>query len=168
LNCSISLIKIIIKTAIITFLFSFSILSQDQSITDTTLISDKPVFEMEKSPWGAVGRSAVLPGWGQYYNEDYWHIPIIWGFLAWFGYQWVENNNEYKTNKDLFIQNPNNTIYQRQRDFYRDQRDNFTIYIIITYLLNLVDAYVGAHLYDFTVEQDFYTKTPVLNFRYHF
>ena len=123
---------------------------------------------MEKSPWGAVGRSALLPGWGQFYNEDYWHIPIIWGFLVWFGYQWIENNNEYQTYKDLFIENPENTIYQRQRDFYRDQRDNFTIYIFITYLLNLVDAYVGAHLYDFSVEQNFRTKSPMLKFRYHF
>ena len=123
---------------------------------------------MEKSPWGAVGRSAVLPGWGQFYNEDYWHIPIIWGFLGWFGYQWIENNNEYQTFKDLFIENPEDEIYMHQRDFYRDQRDNFTIYIIITYLLNLVDAYVGAHLYDFTVEQDFKTNTPMLKFRYHF
>jgi hypothetical protein len=162
------LIKIIIKTTIITFLFSFSILSQDQSITDTSITLDKPVFEMEKSPWGAVGRSAVLPGWGQFYNEDYWHIPIIWGFLGWFAYNWIQNNNEYQTFRDLFRENPDNSLYKAQRDFYRDQRDNFTVYIIITYLLNLVDAYVGAHLFDFSVEQNLQTKSPMLKFRYHF
>jgi hypothetical protein len=162
------LIKIIIKTSIISFLFSFSILSQDQGITDTSVTLDKPAFEMEKSPWGAVGRSALLPGWGQFYNEDYWHIPIIWGFLGWFAYNWIQNDDEYRTYRDLFIENPETSIYKAQRDFYRDQRDNFTIYIIITYLLNLVDAYVGAHLFDFTVEQDLNTITPMLNIRYHF
>ncbi|UCH64988.1 MAG: hypothetical protein JSW63_10285 [Ignavibacterium sp.] len=162
------MIKIIIKTTIITFLFSFSILSQDQSITDTSITSDKPVFEMEKSPWGAVGRSTVLPGWGQFYNEDYWHIPIIWGFLGWFAYNWIQNNNEYQTFRDLFKENPENSLYKAQRDFYRDQRDNFTVYIFITYLLNLVDAYVGAHLFDFSVEQNLHTKSPMLKFRYHF
>lgn len=163
-----SLIKIIIKTTLITFLISSSILSQDKAITDTTLTSDGSVFEMQKSPWGAVGRSAVLPGWGQFYNEDYWHIPIIWGFLGWFGYQWVQNNNDYKTYKDLYIQNPQNQNFKAQRDFYHDQRDNFTIYIVITYLLNLVDAFVGAHLFDFTVEEDHIYKTRMLNIRYHF
>jgi len=168
LNFLISLTKIIIKTTLISFLFSISILSQDQSITDTSFTSEDSGFEMQKSPWGAVGRSALLPGWGQYYNENYWHIPIIWGFLGWFGFQWVQNDNEYQTYRDLFIQDPENQTLKAQRDFYRDQRDNFTIYIIITYLLNLVDAFVGAHLFDFTVEEDFYYKTPVLNIRYHF
>jgi len=168
LNCLISLLKIIIKTTLISFLFSFSILSQDQGITNASITSDDSVFKMQKSPWGAVGRSALLPGWGQYYNEDYWHIPIIWGFLGYFGYQWVQNNNEYKTYRGLFIENPENQTLKAQRDFYRDQRDNFTIYIIITYLLNLVDAFVGAHLFDFTVEEDFNNKTSMLNIKYNF
>ena len=122
---------------------------------------------MQKSPWGAVGRSALLPGWGQFYNEDYLHIPVIWGFLGWFGYQWVLNNNDYKTSRDLFIET-GNEISRIRRDFFRDQRDNFTIYITITYLLNLVDAFVGAHLFDFSVEADYVTKTPMLKVTYHF
>ena len=163
-----SLIKIIIKTTLVTFLISFSILSQDKAITDTTLTTDNSVFKMQKSPWGAVGRSALLPGWGQFYNEDYWHIPIIWGFLGWFGYQWIQNNNDYKTYQDLYIQYPQNQTYKAQRDFYHDQRDNFTIYIVITYLLNLVDAFVGAHLFDFTVDEDLFSNTRMINVRFHF
>jgi len=38
-----------------------------------------------------------------------------------------------------------------ERDFYRDERDRFGFYVILTYLLNIVDAYVGASLYDFDV-----------------
>ena len=163
-----SLIKIIIKTTLVTLLISISILSQDKAITDTTLTTDNSVFKMQKSPWGAVGRSALLPGWGQFYNEDYWHIPIIWGFLGWFGYQWIQNNNDYKTYQDLYIQYPQNQTYKAQRDFYHDQRDNFTIYIVITYLLNLVDAFVGAHLFDFTVDEDLFSNTRMINVRFHF
>ena len=163
-----SLIKIIIKTTLVTLLISISILSQDKAITDTILTTDNSVFKMQKSPWGAVGRSALLPGWGQFYNEDYWHIPIIWGFLGWFGYQWIQNNNDYKTYQDLYIQYPQNQTYKAQRDFYHDQRDNFTIYIVITYLLNLVDAFVGAHLFDFTVDEDLFSNTRMINVRFHF
>jgi hypothetical protein len=35
--------------------------------------------------------------------------------------------------------------------------------MLITYVLNLVDAYVDAHLFDFSVEEDFLTRMPRLN-----
>jgi hypothetical protein len=37
------------------------------------------------------------------------------------------------------------------RDFYRDQRDQFYLYAGLVYLINVVDAYVDAHLFDFDV-----------------
>ncbi|MBL0107257.1 MAG: hypothetical protein IPP52_08235 [Ignavibacteria bacterium] len=40
------------------------------------------------------------------------------------------------------------------REFYRDQRDNFIIiYSLILYVVNLIDAYVDAQLYDFDVSE---------------
>jgi hypothetical protein len=38
----------------------------------------------------------------------------------------------------------------------------------LLYLLNLVDAYVDAHLFDFTVEEDFLTNTPMIKIRFNF
>ena len=125
------------------------------------------VFVMHKSPWGAVLRSAVLPGFGQFYNESYWKIPVIWGAGALLISGWVYNNNLYTDNKDLYT-NTGQTIYQYRRDFYRNQRDNFTIYLVVLYILNLVDAYVDAHLYDFTVEEDYITGSSRFNFRFYF
>lgn len=122
---------------------------------------------MQKSPWGAVLRSAIIPGWGQFYNEDYLHIPVIWGLLGWFGYEWVLNNKDYSDNRNLFKET-GNSLYKLRRDFYRDQRDRFTIYMVLTYFLNLVDAYVGAHLFDFSVEEDYLMKVPRLKVIYHF
>jgi len=107
----------------------------------------------KKSPWGAVIRSAVLPGLGQYYNKSYWKIPVVWGFLGWFGYNWWQNDKQYKDYRNLYEQslmNGNeNILYKRVREFYRDQRDLFAIYFGLTYFLNLVDAYVDAHLFNF-------------------
>lgn len=167
MNCLRSLIKIIIKSVVIIFVLATLLVAQQEVVKDTTVTSDEQTFQMQKSPWGAVGRSAVLPGWGQFYNEDYWHIPVIWGLLGWFGSQWILNNNNYKTYRDNFIQTENFND-KRKRDFYRDQRDQFTIYIAITYLLNLVDAFVGAHLFDFSVEEDYLMRTPRLKVTYHF
>jgi len=140
--------------------------SNGQKQTEENSPTDS-VFVMHKSPWGAVLRSAVLPGFGQFYNESYWKIPVIWGAGALLISGWVYNNNLYNDNKDLYT-NTGQTIYQYRRDFYRNQRDNFTIYLVVLYILNLVDAYVDAHLYDFTVEEDLITGSSRFNFRFYF
>jgi hypothetical protein len=44
-----------------------------------------------------------------------------------------------------------NERFLYERDFYRDERDRFAFYFALTYLLNIVDAYVGASLYNFDV-----------------
>jgi hypothetical protein len=122
---------------------------------------------MQKSPWGAVARSALIPGWGQFYNESYWKIPIIWGLAGWFIYEWIQNNDLYKSNGDLYIQT-GDEFYRAYRDFYRDQRDNYTIYLAIVYLLNLIDAYVDAHLFDFTIDEGIMENNLRMNFRFDF
>jgi hypothetical protein len=131
---------------------------------------------MTKSPWGAVARSAILPGLGQIYNESYWKAPVIWGVLGYFVSVWINQNNLYKKYGDLYDDsitgdNANgNSEYLRLREFYRDQRDEFAIYIVLTYLLNLVDAYVDAHMFDFDVSPEPYTNDPRfnINFRLNF
>ena len=167
MNCLRSLIKIIIKPVIIIVFTSLLLPAQQNSGTDTLIVADTETFQMQKSPWGAVGRSAVIPGWGQFYNEDYLHIPVIWGLLGWFGYQWVLNNDNYKIYRDSFIKT-GDLSDQSLRYSYRDQRDKFAIYFVITYLLNLVDAYVGAHMFDFSVEEDYISHAPRLKIFYRF
>ena len=147
-------------------LIVLSTTSNGQNQTEENTPSDS-VFVMQKSPWGAVLRSAIIPGLGQFYNESYWKIPIIWGTAALLISGWVYNNNLYNDNKDLFI-NTGQYLYQYRRDFYRNQRDNFTIYLVVLYVLNLVDAYVDAQLYDFNVEEDFISGSSRLNFKLYF
>ncbi len=121
-------------------------------------------FVMTKSPLGAVLRSAVLPGWGQIYNESYIKAPIIWGIFGGLAVAWIRNNNKYVENRDLFIRTGNEN-FRRLRGFYRDQRDLVSIYIGLTYLLNIIDAYVDAQLFDFSVEENSITKQPQLSLR---
>ena len=137
-----------------------SLQSKNNSAPDT-------VFVMQKSPWGAVLRSAIIPGWGQFYNHSYLKIPVIWGIGGWLVYEWIQSNNLLKQSQTLYTQT-NNTRYLDYKNFYQDQRDLFSIYIGLTYVLNLVDAYVDAELFDFTVKENSYTKTPMLNMRIKF
>ena len=117
-------------------------------------------FVMKKSPWTAVALSAVLPGLGQFYNESYWKIPIIAAVGGYFGFEIIRNNNKFLEYRDKYAESQNDTlfganpIYKDFREFYRDQRDQFIIYFGLLYLVNLFDAYVDAHLYDFDVSDE--------------
>lgn len=127
--------------------------------TSTTKKKEPRPFKMKKNPWVAVGLSAVVPGAGQFYNGSYWKIPIILVAGGYLGYEAIRNNNRYNEYRDLFEQsqvgNPNgNPIIKEQRDEFRDKRDEFIIYFALFYVINLVDAYVDAHLYDFDVSED--------------
>jgi len=166
-----SSIKIIVKSLILIFLFSSVLFSQQDTTLseETDLSADRQdtIFVMEKSPWLAVLQSAVVPGLGQIYNESYIKAPIIWGAAALLLYGWIYNDDLYDDYSVLYQQTQNDR-YKTLRTFYRDQRDLFTIYIGLLYLLNLVDAYVDAHLFDFTVEEDFFTKITMFNLRINF
>lgn len=164
LNYLKSSIKPIVKLLFFLFLCSEFSYSQNIESNASPQLSSDTTFQMTKSPWGAVARSAIIPGWGQFYNESYWKIPVIWGTAAWFVYNWVDNNNLYNDYRSLF-QSTQNEYYRRLRNFYRDQRDNFTIYLGLLYLLNLIDAYVDAHLFDFNVDDKYGMNEFQINLR---
>lgn len=144
--------------------------------TDSTTNSDSNItivkpkdptikkFKMHKSPTVAVLLSAALPGAGQFYNESYWKIPIIGGLVGYFGYEYFRNNNLYKDFRDQYAAsqteiNPGGDFNLKSlREFYRDQRDDFVWYFLIVYVVSMVDAYVDAHLFDFDVSDDKFTK----------
>ena len=154
--------KTIIKLLILIFLLHLSAGStsaQVQPLDSNSVKIDTSKFVMKKSAMGAVLRSAVIPGLGQYYNESYWKIPIVLGFLGWFAYNWNSNNNSYMNYRDLYNESLNqnsagNSTYLSNREFYKDQRDLFAVFFGLAYLLNLIDAYVDAHLFDFDVSHN--------------
>ncbi|MEW6194773.1 MAG: DUF5683 domain-containing protein [Bacteroidota bacterium] len=157
-----SILSGIITIRKITLIIFFAICANVYSQTEPTLIdtvqTDTAKFEMQKSSLGAVLRSAIIPGFGQFYNESYWKIPIIWGVLGYLGYQWNDRNNLYKQYRDLYNQSllesgDGNSLYHKWREDYKDQRDLFAVFIGLTYLLNVLDAYVDAHLFDFDVNE---------------
>ncbi len=161
-----------IKILLLSLFLFVTVNAQNVSDSTKTIEQADSLFVMTKSPLGAVGRSAILPGWGQFYNESYWKIPVVWGVLGWFTYLYVENNKLYKKYGDLYLDSleneKGNTYYRNARDLYRDERDKYALVLGISYLLNLVDAYVDAHLFDFDVTENPITRQPELGIRFKF
>jgi len=165
--------KIIISILLFLVIYSNVLFSQTEQNINKNVQNSDSGFVMTKLPWSAVLRSAVLPGWGQIYNESYWKTPIIAGLTAYFIYGWIDNNKLYKDNSNLYnnaLINNSSLIngYKKRRDFYRDQRDIFLFYIGLTYFLNMVDAYVDAQMFDFTVSEDIITNNKMLNIKFYF
>lgn len=130
-------------------------------LTQTTKVDTVAAHERPgKSPLLALSLSAVLPGAGQFYNESYWKIPIVLGFGYYFARTWIEMNDSTRHYRRLYAESVTpdapggNGRYLQLREFYKDQRDTFSWYIFIYYIVNLVDAYVDASLYDFDVSDD--------------
>jgi len=94
------------------------------------MYSDIPL----RSPWGAVTRSAMLPGWGQCYNESYVKSVVAFGTFFYFASQIYSYEKQYRETDDIF---------------YRDKRVTNTWYLGLTYFLIMVDAYIDAYLFKF-------------------
>ena len=50
-------------------------------------------------PQTATRRAAILPGWGQATNKEYWKIPIVYGVLAIPGALYFYNDSWYSKTK---------------------------------------------------------------------
>ncbi|CUS96476.1 DUF5683 domain-containing protein [Candidatus Chrysopegis kryptomonas] len=145
------------KAKILILIFVIKLTAFSQADTLKSVKSQK-----SKSPTKAMVLSALLPGLGQFYNESYWKIPVIYGLAGYFIYEFKQNDKNYRYYRDLFVQSlqisGGDYRYKRLRDFYRDQRDLFGIYLFVLYLANIADAYVDAHLYNFDVGENLSVK----------
>ena len=139
---------------------------------DTAFIStqqNNPVKNVSEghNPKKSLILSAVLPGAGQVYNRQAWKVPIIYAGIGGMAYVCYQNYQQMKTFKDEYlyrVQNgttnleeyasyPDQNIY----NMYESYNKNFQLFVIISvglYAVNLLDAYVFGHLYDFQINDD--------------
>ena len=123
------------------------------------------VVKSDHSPAKATWMSIALPGLGQAYNKKYWKIPIVYAGLGASIYAAIWNNqqyNEYSTAFDIREAGGDDKyagIYSSQnlitlQNFYRNNRDLSIIIAVLVYGLNILDANIDAHLYDFDISDD--------------
>ena len=120
---------------------------------------------------------AIVPGAGQIYNRRYWKLPLVYGLLGGLGYTLYFQQNQYReyvdasdelrnqpfgtlpstldkerfprASKEKSADNVTRNITPARR--YRDQ---FILYSLAGYGLQILDALVDAHLHDFDVSED--------------
>lgn len=110
--------------------------------------------------------SMLLPGMGQVYNQKLWKVPIITGGFATLGYIVDFNQRGYKRFGDAYSKHPYDEFGGRRskeelkylRDGYRRNRDLSIIVLAGFYLLNIIDASVDAHFFDWDISDDLALK----------
>ena len=144
----------------LSFLVFISFVGKAQK-TDTLFLDTA----IHHSPKKATLLSLALPGLGQAYNKKYWKIPLVYAIIGVpliFG---IEEQKNFKEFKEVYIdmQNGESTkfdgIYSQENvlslvNFHRKNRDLFFVLTGVAYALNVVDATVDAHLFNFDVSDD--------------
>lgn len=142
------------------------------AVTDSVQAENEEKVKKPHSPKLATILSAVAPGAGQIYNRKYWKLPIIYGAFAGLIYGAVWNHQQFRTYKDAYllrIDDDPTTIDEFEGQYsdenllslqanYRKNRDLCFIFTGVIYALNIVDAVVDAHLFDFDVGEDLSMK----------
>ena len=161
----------IFSKKIFLFIFCFFLIS---------FANAQDLTEPIQSPRKAAILSSTLPGLGQIYNKKYWKIPIIYAGLLTSAYYINDNNVQYKLYKDAYLKrldnNPDNDNFVGEysssdllilKDFYRRNREVSILCFVGTYIINILDASVDAHLFDYDISEDIslqMTPTSTANF----
>lgn len=114
-------------------------------------------------------RSTILPGLGQIYNGSGWKVPIFWagyGAAAW----WINyNGSQYRrfqtayllavdddplTNDSELSERYDAEGMRSARNQFRQARDNGILILLGWHGLQVLEAFVDAHLQDFDVSED--------------
>lgn len=155
---------------LMTFAVSCSVFAKNDSI----------VMQQKHNPKKATLYSAVLPGLGQAYNKKYWKIPIVYAGIGTIYYLADTNGDSYKDYRDAFDYKTGNktdvdediiSIAKRYsnenlitiRDYYRRNMELSWIIMALWYGLNIIDASVDAHFFEYDIGDDLTLKVePIL------
>jgi len=123
--------------------------------------------------------SALLPGVGQIYNRQYWKAGVVYaGFGVITGFL-ISNVKQYRYYHEVYIgridADPSTTdtisIYSTDdintlRKGYRTYTEYTVIAGTLAYLMNILDAYISAHLKTFDMSKDITLRAmPIINER---
>ncbi|MDG1090947.1 MAG: DUF5683 domain-containing protein [Flavobacteriaceae bacterium] len=162
------------KNKILLILFLSVSFVSAQKLELDTLTRKQRLIKDPLTPSKAAFYSAIVPGLGQIYTGKYWKVPIIYGGLGASGYFYFYQTKQMNSFRDIYKRRIAgytddkyaNRILQNDQliqgmNFHKRYRDLAVLYFMGFYLLNILDANVGAHLMQFNVN-DQLTLRPQL------
>ena len=161
-------------------LFAFQTMESQRIEKDSINTRKEKLMSDPLTPSKAAFYSAVVPGLGQVYSRRAWMVPIIYGGLGASAYYYDYNKKEadkYRTAykrrlsgyfddeyMDIIPEDDTEKLLEGMR-FHRRYKDISFIFLVGTYVLNIIDANVGAHLLQFNVSEDL-SFEPYINSNY--
>ncbi len=160
--------RFILHISLILALFASSSLQAQEepalSASDTNVVDSTELHSVSKATW----LSTAIPGAGQFYNQAYWKMPIIYGGIGACIYLAVDNHRLYRryldafflkidsnaTETNIYVQAYSERELIELQNIYRDWRDLSIIIGAVVWALNVVDAHVDAHLYDYNMSDN--------------
>lgn len=150
-----------------------------ENVSDTTETVITPGLP---DPMDVMYKSMMVPGWGQIVNKQAWKVPIVYGLLGglgWYSAYLTQRYHDYRA--AYYNLNPDNPAddlrfgatpsyipdgtspeqLRNVRNTYRNRRDLVYVGIFVAYGLNIVDAYVFAHMRSFDVSEDLSMRTKI-------
>ena len=152
------------------------------TIKDTIFEESKRSLRLKRlindplTPSKAAFYSAVLPGLGQAYLGKAWKIPIIYSAIGASLYYFDLNNKEMNEYRNAYKRRLNGFFDDRflelaipitteqlllGMEFHKNYRDIALVLAVLSYMLNILEANVSAHLLQFNVSEDL-SVTPNL------
>jgi hypothetical protein len=159
-------------------LFFFScVFVHAQNTMDSSGVTPPPdhpaatVKSQKHSPKKATLLSLACPGLGQIYNRKnwWWKVPVIYGAGGSLLYGAITYNKWYNDFRSAYIYRlanptlPNPDPYydrfqtptlQSIRDSYRQSRDQCYVWLAVVYTMQVLDAAVEAHFFDFNMNEN--------------
>ena len=157
----------------------YSALNTQQPVLGTTFgyadTTRREITPGLPDPKSVMYKSMMVPGWGQIVNKQAWKVPIVYGLLGGLGYYSVYLTKKYHDYRAAYYNlnpdtpsddqrfgstpsyiSPNANLQELRniRNTFRNRRDLVYVGIVLAYGLNVVDAYVFAHMRSFDVSED--------------
>ncbi|WP_310682149.1 DUF5683 domain-containing protein [Aliifodinibius sp. S!AR15-10] len=159
--------------------YSYDISSPLSSVqSDTTQPAQQQSAEDFPEPKSVLYKSMIIPGWGQLVNKQAWKIPIVYGLIGGaIGYNlyltqryrdyraayYNRNHSDMKfgPTPDYIPSSVNADQLLNTRNRLRNRRDLSYLGIVLAYGLNVLDAYIFAHMRSFDVSENLSAKTEL-------
>ncbi len=121
------------------------------------------------TPSKAAFYSAIIPGLGQAYLGKIWKVPLVYAAMGTSFYYYNLQNEQMKEYRRAYKKRLNGVFNDRfletdipltdeqlliGMDFHKNYRDMAVLLLAASYMLNILEANVSAHLLQFNVNED--------------